>query len=175
MRRPGSLWLCLLSLHLGPFSAALGIFAPYQFSCNQYHSLICGPCFHAYARPSTYLLESILRGDSSDKRWDASISASGFTGSGLRARLSNLKAGVGWVTSAALLLAVPCASPPGGWKGRGGRSWGGATQKCRADVLLAGSRVGKEWSFGNPAVAQGGLVRVPGYHCSAGGEGGQPL
>lgn len=83
-----------------------------------------------------------MRGDSSDQRWDASISAPGFAGSGLRARLSDLKAGVGWVTSAALLLAVPCASSPrrGGGGGRG--VVGGATQRCRAGVLLVGR--GKE-------------------------------
>lgn len=155
VRRPGSLWLCLLSLHLGPFSAALGIFAPYQFSCNQYHSLICGLCFHAYARPSTYLLESILRGDSSDKRWDASISASGFTGSGLRARLSNLKAGVGWVTSVALLLAVPCASSPRGVEGWGWEELGRSHSEMQCRCAPSGEQGGEGMVLWEPCSGSG--------------------
>lgn len=143
-----------------PFSAALGIFAPYPFPRNQYRWLICGPCFHrtAYVHPSAYLLESLLKGDSSDKRWGASISASGFAGSGLRARLSNLKAGVGWVTSVAPLMAVPCASSPRCVCGGGG---------IGGEPLRDAERRGKEEgsSIGKSSVAQGGLWY------SAGGEG----
>ena len=54
-----------------------------------------GSRFHktAWAFLSTHLGESRLRGDSSEKRWNGSMSTSGFKDSGLRSQLSHLTRG----------------------------------------------------------------------------------
>lgn len=111
--------ICSFVQLAAPTSSALGIFNPYSFYCNQYPWLTCGLYFHniAYAFTTVCLGESLLRGDSSERRWNASISAWEFKDPGLRSWLSDLETeGVGLVELCGSALAVPCAAYQGGWR-----------------------------------------------------------
>ena len=143
-------WAC--SSHL--FAAALGIFIPYQFYCNRYHWLIFGPCFHktAYAFPSTRLGESLLRGDSSEKIWNASISASGFKDTRLRSQLSDLKNG--GLAGGALWLCSCCLCAA--YQGGGVESHAG-DQSRRAPAGQRDIRIGKSFR----GLREGCVVRGP--------------